>query len=138
MLTSCYVKQKMDLGACPKAHTDRLKTEFEAAKAKEPNGSIFARFQAEYENNIFSFVDECDRRIKAAHRRLEKTPEENAKTTNLVCWCAAIPCGGDADFCLCGGVQMREIGEIELAIQGGTEKIEQLGTLPSLLLNTFC
>ncbi len=25
-------------------------------------------------------------------------------------------------------VQMREIGEIELAIQGGTEKIEQLGT----------
>ena len=81
--------QKMDLGACPKAHTDRLKTEFEAAKVKDPNGSIFARFQAEYENNIFSFVDECDRRIKAAHRRLEKTPEENAKTTNLVRWCAA-------------------------------------------------
>ncbi|KAG9083257.1 splicing factor [Ceratobasidium sp. 370] len=36
---------------------------------------------------------------------LEKTPEENAKTTNL----------------------MREISEIELAIQGGTEKIESLG-----------
>ena len=35
---------------------------------------------------------------------------------------------------------MREIGEIELAIQGGTEKIEQLGTpplLPSSLLNPF-
>lgn len=27
---------------------------------------------------------------------------------------------------------MREIGEIELAIQGGTEKIEQLGTAPLL------
>ena len=38
----------------------------------------------EYEANIFAFVDECDRRIRAAHRRLEKTPEENAKTTNLV------------------------------------------------------
>lgn len=100
MLTSYCVKQKMDLGACPKAHTDRLKTEFEAAKAKDPNGSIFARFQSEYENNIFSFVDECDRRIKAAHRRLEKTPEENAKTTNLVCWCAGISWGGDADICL--------------------------------------
>jgi len=83
----------MDLGACPKAHTDRLKTEFEAEKAKDPNNSIFARFQGEYENNIFSFVDECDRRIKAAHRRLEKTPEENAKTTNLVCWCAGISVG---------------------------------------------
>jgi len=50
-------------------------------------------------------VDECDRRIRTAQRRLEKTPEENAKTTNL----------------------MREIAEIELAIQGGTEKIEALG-----------
>ncbi|KAG8819260.1 splicing factor, partial [Serendipita sp. 399] len=95
----------MDLGACPKSHTDRLKTDFLTAKEKDPSDPRFDQFQREYEHNIFSFVDECDRRIKAAHRRLEKTPEENAKTTNL----------------------MREIGEIELAIQGGTEKIEQLG-----------
>jgi len=100
-----FTNTKMDLGACPKSHTERLKTEFQAAKEATPNDPIFARFRAEYEANIFSFVDECDRRIRAAHRRLEKTPEENAKTTNL----------------------MREIGEIELAIQGGTEKIEQLG-----------
>ena len=74
----------MDLGACPKSHTDRLKQEFNEAKAKDPSDPRFNRFQSEYESNIFSFVDECDRRIKAAHRRLEKTPEENAKTTNLV------------------------------------------------------
>ncbi|KAJ7709697.1 hypothetical protein B0H17DRAFT_1124244 [Mycena rosella] len=96
---------KMDLGACPKSHTERLKTDYNAAKEANPTDPIFNRFQLEYESNIFSFVDECDRRIRAAHRRLEKTPEENAKTTNL----------------------MREIGEIELAIQGGTEKIETLG-----------
>lgn len=95
----------MDLGACPKSHTERLKTEFLQARESEPNNPVFARFQMEYESNIFAFVDECDRRIRAAHRRLEKTPEENAKTTNL----------------------MREIAEIELAIQGGTEKIETLG-----------
>ncbi|PVF94888.1 LUC7-domain-containing protein [Serendipita vermifera] len=100
-----FTNTKMDLGACPKSHTDRLKTEFVAAKEKNPSDPRFAQFQAEYEQNIFAFVDECDRRIKAAHRRLEKTPEENAKTTNL----------------------MKEIGELELAIQGGTEKIEQLG-----------
>ncbi|KAF5380835.1 hypothetical protein D9615_004067 [Tricholomella constricta] len=99
------VSQKMDLGACPKSHTERLKTEYLAAKEANPNDPIFNRFQMEYESNIFAFVDECDRRIRAAHRRLEKTPEENAKTTNL----------------------MREIAEIELAIQGGTEKIETLG-----------
>lgn len=74
----------MDLGACPKSHTERLKTDFEAAREAEPNSPVFARFQAEYESNIAAFVDECDRRIRAAHRRLEKTPEENAKTTNLV------------------------------------------------------
>ncbi|KAF8587407.1 LUC7-domain-containing protein [Ramaria rubella] len=100
-----FTNTKMDLGPCPKSHTERLKNEFIAAREAEPTNPIFARFQAEYESNLFAFVDECDRRIRAAHRRLEKTPEENAKTTNL----------------------MREIAEIELAIQGGTEKIEQLG-----------
>ena len=74
----------MDLGACPKSHTERLKTEYLAAKEANPADPIFNRFQMEYESNIFAFVDECDRRIRAAHRRLEKTPEENAKTTNLV------------------------------------------------------
>jgi len=74
----------MDLGACPKSHTERLKTEFLAARTTNPGDPTFARFQKEYEANIFQFVDECDRRIRAAHRRLEKTPEENAKTTNLV------------------------------------------------------
>ena len=115
--------QKMDLGACPKSHTERLKTEYQAAKEANPNDSIFNKFQVEYEQNIFAFVDECDRRIRAAHRRLEKTPEENAKTTNLVCCQMNARLGPltRLDF------QMREIGEIELAIQGGTEKIEQLG-----------
>ncbi|KAF9265556.1 LUC7-domain-containing protein [Marasmius fiardii PR-910] len=100
-----FTNTKMDLGACPKSHTERLKQEFLVAREANPSDPIFNRFQMEYESNIFTFVDECDRRIRAAHRRLEKTPEENAKTTNL----------------------MREIAEIELAIQGGTEKIETLG-----------
>lgn len=102
------IPQKMDLGACPKSHTERLKSEFLTAREANPTDPIFHKFQMEYEANIFAFVDECDRRIRSAHRRLEKTPEENAKTTNL----------------------MREIAEIELAIQGGTEKIETLGILP--------
>ena len=38
----------------------------------------------EYENNILGFVEECDRRIRAAQKRLEKTPEENNRTTALV------------------------------------------------------
>ena len=117
----------MDLGACPKSHTERLKTEFLAAREADPNNNIFHKFQLEYEQNITSFVTECDRRISAAHRRLEKTPEENAKTTNLV-WkrfhASRLKTCAD-NYCLV--LQMREIAEIELAIQGGTEKIEALG-----------
>jgi hypothetical protein len=85
LLSYLCALQKMDLGACPKSHTERLKTEYQAAKEANPSDPIFNKFQVEYEQNIFAFVDECDRRIRAAHRRLEKTPEENAKTTNLVC-----------------------------------------------------
>ena len=74
----------MDLGACPKSHMERLKVEYQQAKEQNPSDPVFARFQAEYENNIRAFVEDCDRRIRTAHKRLEKTPEENAKTTNLV------------------------------------------------------
>ena len=74
----------MDLGACPKLHTERLKNEFIAFKEKNPSDPRVSSFQTEYESNIFAFVDDCDRRIRIAHKRLEKTPEENAKTTNLV------------------------------------------------------
>lgn len=110
-----FTNTKMDLGPCPKSHTERLKTDFNEAREKNPSDPRFDQFQREYEANISSFVEECDRRIRAAHRRLEKTPEENAKTTNL----------------------MREIGEIELAIQGGTEKIESLGELYQPRFNTL-
>jgi len=102
---SLFTNTKMDLGPCPKSHADKYKIEYNEEKAANPANKKIAEIQREYENNIFQFVDECDRRIRLAHRRLEKTPEENAKTTNL----------------------MREIGEIELAIQGGTDKIESLG-----------
>ena len=74
----------MDLGPCPKSHADKYKAQFNEEKEKNPDNKKIAEIQREYENNIFQFVDECDRRIRAAHRRLEKTPEENAKTTNLV------------------------------------------------------
>ena len=74
----------MDLGPCPQSHGDKYKVQFLEEKEKNPENRKIAEVQREFENNIFQFVDECDRRIRAAHRRLEKTPEENAKTTNLV------------------------------------------------------
>lgn len=85
---------QMDLGACPHAHSAKLKTEYETsmAAASDPNSTAEMKYtlqdlvamRTEYERNIMSFVDDCDRRIRAAQRRLEKTPEENNKTTSLV------------------------------------------------------
>lgn len=69
------------------AELNRLKVDYEQLVRCGPFGSPRGRkreltipvcFQ------IMAFVDECDRRIRAAQRRLEKTPEENNRTTALV------------------------------------------------------
>ncbi|KAL1411380.1 splicing factor [Vanrija albida] len=104
-LHDTFSNTKMDLGPCPKTHSDRILKQFKEAQEANPNDPRINAFRQEHENNIYQFVDECDRRIRASQRKLEKTPEENRKTVDL----------------------MREIGEIELSIQGGTEEIEQLG-----------
>lgn len=53
-------------------------------KLDKPQDGLVQRIENEWHSNLFGFVDDCDRRINAAQRRLEKTPEENAKTTALV------------------------------------------------------
>ena len=95
----------MDLGQCPKQHSDRILKQFQEHLAANPNDARIKAFKQEHENTIYGFIDDCDRRIRASQKKLEKTPEENRKTVDL----------------------MKEIGEIELSIQGGTEEIEALG-----------
>jgi RNA-binding protein Luc7-like 2 len=95
----------MDLGQCPKIHSERILEQFKEAQKTAPNDPRISAFKQEHENTIYGFIEDCDRRIRASQRKLEKTPEENRKTMDL----------------------MREIGEIELSIQGGTEEIEALG-----------
>ncbi|GAA6008951.1 hypothetical protein JCM10207_004038 [Rhodosporidiobolus poonsookiae] len=107
-----FTNTKMDLGACAKTHSVKLKNEYEdlLKKAEEEKDEqqvkIFNTFKDDYERVIFSFVEECNRRISAAHRRLEKTPEENNRTTAL----------------------MREVGELEGAYQAAMAEVEQLGS----------
>lgn len=121
-------EQRMDLGQCPKLHSQQLKADYDNAVTKAlqaeasqngadrdappPQYSVkeLENLKREYERNIVGFVEECDRRIRAAQRRLEKTPEENNRTTNL----------------------MREIAEIETAYQGAMQSVEQLGEPISL------
>ncbi|ORY26318.1 hypothetical protein BCR39DRAFT_566030 [Naematelia encephala] len=96
---------KMDLGPCPKTHSEKILEQFREAQAANPNDPRFAAYKQQHENHLLGLIDDVDRRIRASQRKLEKTPEENRKTIDL----------------------MREIGEIELSIQGGTDEIEALG-----------
>jgi hypothetical protein len=82
----------MDLGTCPKTHSERILKQFKEAEAASPPDSRIAMFRQEHENTIYRFVDECDRRIRASQRKLEKTPEENRKTVDLVGTCVWMWC----------------------------------------------
>ncbi|CAG8488503.1 10216_t:CDS:2, partial [Acaulospora colombiana] len=57
----------------------RLKTEYEEAKKRKEND-----FDAEFERNLANFVSDCDRKIASAQKRLDKTPEDSAKATQLI------------------------------------------------------
>jgi RNA-binding protein Luc7-like 2 len=76
--------QKMDMGPCPKLHSEAIAKKFQEAKAQNPSDPRFAAFEQEYQNNIYAFVDDCDRKIRMSQKRLEKTPEENRRTVDLV------------------------------------------------------
>ena len=74
-----FTNTKQDLGTCPKIHSEALKAEYEATKDKSKLG-----FEYDYLRDMQKYIDECNRRIEAAQRRLEKTPDEIRQTNNLV------------------------------------------------------
>ncbi|KAK3728411.1 hypothetical protein QZH41_020430 [Actinostola sp. cb2023] len=66
------LKQKMDLGTCQKFHNSALKADFIDASKKRDYG--YDIDQMEY---LQSFINECDRKIQIAKKRLEDTQDEN-------------------------------------------------------------
>jgi hypothetical protein len=77
-----FTNTKQDFGPCPKIHSEGLKTEYEAADAEQKKRWAF---EYDYLRDMQKYVDECNRRIDTAQRRLEKTPDEIRQTTALVC-----------------------------------------------------
>lgn len=75
----------MDIGPCPKLHSDRILKQFQEAQTANPNDPRIKAFKQEHENSLYRFIEDCDRRIRNSQRKLEKTPEENKKTVDLVC-----------------------------------------------------
>lgn len=76
-----FTNTKQDLGPCPKVHSEALKAEYEALPE---NDRVRSNFEYDYMRDLQKYIDDCNRRIDAAQRRLEKTPDEIRQTNVLV------------------------------------------------------
>jgi LUC7-like protein len=76
-----FTNTKQDLGACSRVHSEALKTEYENMNEKEKQR---LNFEYDYMRDLQKYIDDCNRRIDAAQRRLEKTPDEIRQTNILV------------------------------------------------------
>ncbi|KAK9373270.1 uncharacterized protein V1513DRAFT_459862 [Lipomyces chichibuensis] len=76
-----FTNTKQDMGPCPKIHSEGLKAEY--IRERE-NGRDFTSFDYDYLKDLEKYVLDCNRRIDAAQRRLERTPDEIAQTTALL------------------------------------------------------
>jgi LUC7 N_terminus len=78
-----FTNTKQDFGPCPKLHSESLKAEYDGASDDQKKRW---GFEFDYMRDIGKYVDECNRRIDTAQRRLEKTPDEIRQTNALVCY----------------------------------------------------
>ncbi|KAH7347145.1 LUC7 protein, partial [Plectosphaerella cucumerina] len=76
-----FTNTKQDLGACSRVHSEALKTEYENMNEKEKQR---LNFEYDYMRDLQKYIDDCNRRIDAAQRRLEKTPDEIRQTNILL------------------------------------------------------
>ncbi|EPX72042.1 U1 snRNP-associated protein Usp106 [Schizosaccharomyces octosporus yFS286] len=74
-----FTNTKMDLGPCPKIHSDKLKSDYERASYSHSYG-----YEWDYLDDLERHVDECNRRIDIAEARKEKTKEEIERTDELM------------------------------------------------------
>lgn len=76
-----FTNTKKDVGPCPKVHAEPLKTEYESLS--EPARQKLG-FEHDYVRDLQKYIDECNRWIETAQRRLEKTPDEIRQTNVLL------------------------------------------------------
>ncbi|KAF2670586.1 LUC7-domain-containing protein [Microthyrium microscopicum] len=76
-----FTNTKQDFGPCTKTHSEALKAEYDAATDEQKRKW---GFDFDYLRDMQKYVDECNRRIDTAQRRLEKTPDEIRQTNALL------------------------------------------------------
>lgn len=76
-----FIGTKQDLGKCPKLHLEKHKLEYEYRTKKK--GEAFPDFEYEYYKHLQTYINEIDRNIEIALKRLEHTPEEKEKIAKV-------------------------------------------------------
>ncbi|KAF3761589.1 hypothetical protein M406DRAFT_50590 [Cryphonectria parasitica EP155] len=99
-----FTNTKQDLGPCAKIHSEALKAEYEALPEAERRRH---GFEYDYMRDLQKYIEECNRRIDVAQRRLEKTPDEIRQTNVL----------------------LKAIGDLAASISNGLLEVEVLGEL---------
>ncbi|KAL6863695.1 U1 snRNP splicing complex subunit [Trichoderma novae-zelandiae] len=99
-----FTNTKQDIGPCPKVHAEGLKAEYEALSEREKHKY---GFEYDYMRDLQKYIDECNRRIDAAQRRLEKTPDEIRQTNAL----------------------LKTISDLSASINNGLLEVEILGSM---------
>lgn len=65
-----FTNTKADLGPCAKQHPIKAKEDYEKALT---TGKLTSDFEYEHYRSLARFVDDCDKKIRASERRLERT-----------------------------------------------------------------
>ncbi|ATY59892.1 U1 snRNP splicing complex subunit [Cordyceps militaris] len=99
-----FTNTKQDLGPCLKIHSEALKTEYDAMSEREKSK---LGFEYDYIRHLHQYIDECNRGIEAAQRRLKKTPEEIRQTN----------------------IMLKEITDLNTSIHNGLLEVEILGSM---------
>ena len=77
-----FVNTKGDLGTCKNVHSEALRVQYQ--EASDAQKEQWLGFEFDYLKDMQMRVEDCNRHIETAQRRLEKTPEEIRQTNALV------------------------------------------------------
>ncbi|ODA80846.2 hypothetical protein RJ55_03806 [Drechmeria coniospora] len=129
-----FTNTKQDLGMCAKVHSEGLKVEYEALPEREKQR---LGFEYDYIRDLGKHVEECNRRIDSAQKRLEKTPEEIRQTNDLLAEIAEIDENIQLGLKECEllnginlvGMAMEEFYHLKVMAQAKAEKERELKAL---------
>lgn len=95
------IPSKRDFERCPKIHSERYRLLYDACLK---SGVPLPNFELDYMDDLESYVEDCNVKIKRALKRLEHTPEEKAQLSNLT----------------------RQLDELDIKIGLGVQEVELL------------